>query len=180
MPLNIEIKARCEEHGRIRRLLEARGARFVGEDHQVDTYFHVAHGRLKLREGTIEHALIQYDRADAQGPKASHVLLYTPQPGGALKALLAQALGVRVVVDKRREIFFIDNVKFHLDRVEHLGAFVEIEAIDADGTLGEDHLRAQCDHYLALFDLPAGALVSGSYSDLLGAPPPTPPGPGGA
>ncbi len=56
--LNIEIKARCTEHDRIRDLLKARQARFVGEDHQVDTYFRTSHGRLKLREGSIERNLI--------------------------------------------------------------------------------------------------------------------------
>ncbi len=167
MPFNVEIKARCAAHDRIRGLLKARAARFVGEDRQVDTYFQVPRGRLKLREGTIERALIYYRREDRAGPKASEVLLYRPEPGTALKEMLAQALGVLVVVDKRREIYFIDNVKFHLDHVDRLGAFVEIEAIDADGTLGRAALRAQCEHYLRLFEIDAADLVSVSYSDLL-------------
>ena len=58
-------------------------------------------------------------------------------------------------------------MKFHLDRVEGLGTFVEIEAIDQDGTLGEATLRVQCAHYLALLDLSEPDLVRGSYSDLL-------------
>ena len=132
-PLNIEIKARTAEQDKIRALLRERAARFVGEDHQIDTYYRVPRGRLKLRQGTIERNLIYYERPDQQGPKASNVMLYKPGPDAALKEILTQVLGVLVVVDKRREIYFIDNVKFHLDRVDHLGAFVEIEAIDTDG-----------------------------------------------
>ena len=167
MPFIVEIKARCDDQERIRRLLRERKARFVGEDHQIDTYFQVPHGRLKLREGNIEHHLIHYQRPDQKGPKGSDVLLYQPRPDAGLKALLTRALGVLVVVDKHREIYFIDNVKFHIDWVEGLGTFVEIEAIDDDGSLGTEHLNKQCRHYLDLFDLPPTSLVAGSYSDLL-------------
>lgn len=165
--LNVEIKARCTAPGRIREALRARQARFVGEDHQIDTYFRTPRGRLKLREGAIEHNLIYYERTDQPGPKASNVTLYRPTPDAALKEILTQALGVLVVVDKRREIYFIDNVKFHLDRVDRLGAFVEIEAIDVEGTRGEDRLRAQCAHYLDVFEIKEKDLVRVSYSDLL-------------
>ncbi len=165
--LNIEIKARCTEHDRIRELLKARQARFVGEDHQVDTYFRTSHGRLKLREGSIERNLIYYERPDQHGPKASNVTLYKPGPGAALKQILTQVLGVLVVVEKRREIYFIDHVKFHLDRVDHLGTFVEIEAIDDEGTIGEARLHQQCAYYLDLFKSAEEDLVPVSYSDLL-------------
>jgi predicted adenylyl cyclase CyaB len=167
MPLNVEIKARWDDHDAVRAVLRAEDARFVGTDHQIDTYFHVPHGRLKLREGTIERALIHYHRPDQAGPKRSDVHLYTPNPNGDLKAVLTAALGVRVVVDKQREIYFIDNVKVHLDAVDGLGRFVEIEAIDRDGTRAADALMEQCRHYLHRFKLPDDALVSGSYAELL-------------
>ena len=165
--LNIEIKARSAEQDKIRALLRERAARFVGEDHQIDTYFRVSRGRLKLRQGTIERNLIYYERPDQQGPKASNVMLYKPGPDAALMEILTQVLGVLVVVDKRREIYFIDNVKFHLDHVDRLGTFVEIEAIDADGTIGEARLHEQCTHYLDLFGIAEEDLVRVSYSDLL-------------
>ena len=165
--LNVEIKARCSRPDEVRRVLRAREADFHGVDHQVDTYFRCPHGRLKLREGSIERSLIHYHRPDHPGPKAAHVRLYHPGPDPGLKEVLTEALGVWVVVAKRREIYFLDNVKFHIDRVEGLGEFVEIEAIDATGTIGRERLRAQCEQYLHLFAIQPGDLVACSYSDML-------------
>jgi adenylate cyclase class IV len=140
----------------------------MGEDHQIDTYFRVPQGRLKLRQGNIENALIHYDRPNQAGPKTSEVTLCPAPEGAALLAVLSRALGVLKVVDKRRRIYFIDNVKFHLDEVASLGQFVEIEAIDADGSLGEARLRAQCNHYLELLEIGPADLLERSYSDMLG------------
>lgn len=61
----------------------------------------------------------------------------------------------------------IDNVKFHIDQVAGLGGFVEIEAIDTQGTIGVKRLRAQCEHYINLFAINETDLVTCSYSDLL-------------
>jgi adenylate cyclase, class 2 len=165
--LNIEIKARCPTHQTIREILHARHADFRGTDHQIDTYFKVNHGRLKLREGHIENAFIYYEREDQEGPKQSSVTLVPTTPGSPLKALLTQAMGILMVVEKQRDIYFIDNVKFHLDEVTGLGTFVEIEAIDYDGTIGSERLLAQCQTFLALFNIQPDQMVAGSYSDLL-------------
>ncbi|MEK6960186.1 MAG: class IV adenylate cyclase [Nanoarchaeota archaeon] len=164
---NVEIKARCNRQDRIREVLSSRDAVFKGTDHQIDTYFNVKTGRLKLREGNIENCLIHYSRSDIEGPKLSEVDLYQTAPGSSLKDLLVKALGVLVIVDKRREIYFIGNVKFHLDEVKGLGDFVEIEAIDAEGSLGLDHIQRQCQSYRDLFNIADSDLVSCSYSDML-------------
>lgn len=165
--LNIEIKARCDDLGAIRAILHEEDADFVGEDHQVDTYFRVPSGRLKLREGTIERSLIHYERPDQAGPKPSDVTRYEPGAPEELKSVLVAALNVWVIVEKRREIYFIDNVKFHLDRVEGIGTFVEIEAIGRDASAEPAALRAQCEAYMERFNLAPDALVADSYSDLL-------------
>lgn len=165
--LNIEIKARCADQKKIRDILTAHKADFKGTDHQVDTYFKVNRGRLKLREGNIENSLIFYERENKEGPKQSNVNLFRSEPGSSLKEILISALGILVVIDKKREIYFIDNVKFHIDTVENLGTFVEIEAIDSDGTIGKEKLLEQCNEYLRLFGIEQGALVSVSYSDML-------------
>jgi len=165
--LNVEIKARCENQGKARDILKSLHADFKGVDHQIDTHFKVSNGRLKLREGNIENYLIFYERENREGPKQSKVTLFENNPDSSLKEILVKALGTFVIVDKQREIYFVDNVKFHVDTVEGLGAFIEIEAIDRDGSIGKDRLREQCDHYMDLLGVKADDLISVSYSDLL-------------
>lgn len=165
--LNVEIKATSAKNAIIEQILLDQGADYKGEDHQIDTYFNVPNGRLKLRQGTIEHALIHYNRNNQEGPKTSDITYYKPEDSKDLKQALTAALGIKVVVDKRRKIFFIDNVKFHLDRVEDLGAFMEIEAIDKTGTIGLDKLNKQCAEYMNLLGVEKEQLVAVSYSDLL-------------
>ena len=165
--LNVEVKARCADPDRVRAILTGRRADFRGTDRQVDTYLHCRTGRLKLREGNIENSLIHYRRPDEAGPKQAVVTLYHPPPDPALKQILTESLGVMVVVEKTREIYFIDNVKFHLDAVDGLGTFVEIEAIDETGRIGPERLRAQCERYVALLGVSPPNLIDRSYSDML-------------
>lgn len=164
--INIEIKARCKDYGRIRTLLQERRADFKGTDHQVDTYFKSNYGRLKLREGNIENNLIFYNRPDQKGPKQSDVRLMHTSHGPELKDILRDAIGVLLEVDKSREIYYIDNVKFHLDSVKDLGTFVEIEAIDTGG-IPRKRLLEQCSGYMKLFGIQESDLLEASYSDML-------------
>jgi len=165
--LNVEIKAWCPQPAFIKEVLHACGAEARGLDHQIDTYFRSQTGRLKLREGNIENSLIFYERENKGGPKDSKVALYEHANDPKLKEVLAKAMGVLVVVDKAREIYFIRNVKFHLDEVKDLGKFVEIEAIDRDGMIGRDQLQRQCANYVKLFGIKEKDLISESYSDML-------------
>lgn len=165
--LNVEIKAHCDAPEAIRVILKENNANFKGTDHQIDTYFEVPDGRLKLRRGTIEQNLIFYRRPNSKTPKASDINLVPAKHPERLHALLDNALGTKVVVDKQREIYFIDNVKFHIDQVEELGSFVEIEAIDEDGSISRETLREQCQQYLELFGIQEADLVAESYSDML-------------
>jgi adenylate cyclase, class 2 len=93
--------------------------------------------------------------------------LLVRQPDPVLKGLLTASNGVKVVVDKRREIWYDGNVKIHLDRVEGLGTFVEIEAIDSDGTYSEERLLEQCTQFMELFAVQPRDLIERSYSDLI-------------
>jgi predicted adenylyl cyclase CyaB len=165
--LNVEIKARCADHKKIREVLKSKSAEFKGLDHQIDTYFKVNSGRLKLREGNIENCLIYYDRENKEGPKESKIILFKSDPSSTLKDILVQANGILAVVDKKREIYFIDNVKFHIDVVKNLGSFMEIEAIDKDGSIGKNKLYLQCQKYLRLLGILDEDLIPVSYSDLI-------------
>lgn len=165
--LNVEIKAKCDNPSYVRAVLKEQNAKYKGLDHQIDTYFRTRDGRLKLREGNIENFLIHYKRTNQAGPKQSHVNLVKTEPKSGIKQILTDVLGVQVVVEKQREIYFIDNVKFHIDNVKDLGNFVEIEAIDFQGTLGIHYLEEQCNHYIHLFNIYQRDLTTHSYSDMI-------------
>jgi adenylate cyclase class 2 len=167
MHLNFEFKAKTSRLDELEALLQQQNPRYVGEDAQKDTYFQVPHGRLKLREGNIENSLIHYHRHNIAGAKQSDVLLYEHEPAPLLKSILTAALGIKVVVDKKRRIYFVENVKLHFDRVEGLGSFVEVEAIDLDGTIGIDKLKQQCRDYASFLAIDEDDYMSESYSDML-------------
>lgn len=170
MPIiNFEFKAKADNLAELENKLRLLHPVFKGEDHQIDTYFNVHTGRLKLREGNIENALIHYEREDAAEAKQSTILLYQHEPNHTLKEILIKALGIRIVVDKTRRIYFIDNVKFHFDVVSGLGSFVEVEAIDEKGEIGIKMLKEQCNFYAKLFDIQPDNYRANSYSDMLPA-----------
>lgn len=165
---NIEIKARCADPSFIRNYLQNQNSIFKGVDEQTDTYFNVSNGRLKLRQGVIENSLIFYKRENIAGPKLSEVILYkVNENSDLLRKVLTQANGIKVSVTKKREIYFIDNVKFHIDEVVGLGSFVEIEAIDSDGSMGIDFISKQCNYYLQQLNIDESDLLTESYSDMM-------------
>ncbi len=125
----VEMKARMDSLYDVRTQLLESGARRVGVFHQVDTYYRVPKGRLKLREVSEETAaqLVYYERENVAEPKRSTVFLITiPQPQ-KFKRFVEQVVGIRGVVDKIREIYSYDGTQIHLDTVGDLGSFVEFE-----------------------------------------------------
>lgn len=165
--LNVEIKAKCGDPSFVRAWLMQHHAIYKGLDEQSDTYFNVPNGRLKLREGNIENNLIFYERENQAGPKNSRFNLVKIEDANGLKEVLTKSIGVKVVVRKRREIYYIDNVKFHIDEVPGLGSFVEIEAGNILADLSTAQLKEQCDYYLSEFGIQEKDLVEVSYSDML-------------
>ncbi|NOT94594.1 CYTH domain-containing protein [Ferruginibacter sp.] len=165
--INIEFKAQAKDIVFLEKKLLTLDPKYIGEDNQVDTYFNVTAGRLKLREGNIENSLIFYERVNTAGAKQSDILLYQHNPDKILKDILVKVNGVKVVVDKKRRIYFIDNVKFHFDLVEGLGTFIEVEAIDKNGDIGIDKLKEQCDFYATFFGINPSDYIAFSYSDLI-------------
>jgi len=154
---NLEIKARDANPRRSLELALELGAEDRGEISQRDTYFGHANGRLKLREqdpGDTE--LIQYRRADEAGPRVSDYRLVPVGDADALREALDAALGTLVVVEKSRRLLIWEGVRIHLDEVEGLGSFVELE--DPSGGDWLDELSAK---------LGIREPIAGSYSDLL-------------
>lgn len=162
--VNFEFKARLRDEKVIRAALKRVRARYVGTDHQVDTYFRVPHGRLKVREGRIENALIFYERANSSRARRAKIEMTLLPRRNSVRAILARAFPILTVVDKRREIYLAGNVKIHLDRVRGLGRFVEVEAVSRSGSLAK--IRQQARKFQQLFQIPARDLVGQSYSDM--------------
>lgn len=163
--VNFEFKARLKNEEHVRAVLKQLRARLAGTDRQADTYFIVPSGRLKLREGRIENALIFYRRSNTpQARRASVEMMLLPRRN-SLRAILTAALGVLAAVNKRREIYFVGNVKIHLDRVQRLGKFVEVEAISRTGDIAK--IRAQARRFQKLLGIRSSDLVGQSYADLI-------------
>jgi adenylate cyclase class 2 len=165
--INFEFKAKTTRLQELEELLQQKNPRFIGEDYQTDTYYNVAKGRLKLREGNIENALIYYDRTDTASAKQSNIILYKHNPDEALKDILTTVHGIKIVVAKCRKIYFIENVKFHFDKVEGLGTFIEVEAIDNNRTYAIEDLQNLCNYYASFFEVQQQDYIQNSYSDLL-------------
>ncbi len=167
---NIEIKARLKNPSESRAVAERLcGPRPHAELRQVDTYFNVPNGRLKLREEEgdgAKNVLIFYRRPDQTGPKRSLYDLAPTNSPTELKHALTGALGIRVIVSKRRTVFLHENVRIHLDEVEGLGAFLEFEAVMADG-VPDGAGQAQLQKLMREFSISEEDLFEDSYSDMI-------------
>ncbi len=134
MARNIEIKAQVRDLDAIRTRARSLAANPAEILQQTDTFFAVSRGRLKIREfpdGTGE--LISYERPDDREPKESAYERYPCQNARALLETLGKALPVRGTVVKRREVFLVGRTRIHLDQVQSLGVFVELEVVLSDG-----------------------------------------------
>lgn len=107
------------------------------------------------------------DHAHLRDILKSNVSLYRAPGNTDLEMTLTNAFGVLAAVDKIREIYFIGNVKFHLDDVKGLGSFMEIEAIDCDGSIGDTELALQCEKFRKLLGVNDADLLAGSYGDMV-------------
>jgi homotetrameric cytidine deaminase len=164
---NIELKALDHDPGRTLDLALGLGAEDRGHMSQRDTYFGGARGRLKLREqdpGPAE--LIQYRRPDEGRANTSEYRRVPVTEAETLRDALDAAHGTLVVVDKRRRLLIWEGVRIHLDEVERLGSFVELEAVAAEGSDLSDE-RAKVERLRDELRIADADLVAQSYSDLL-------------
>ena len=166
---NLELKARYADHASAETVLQKLGATREWSLRQVDTYFVVPHGRLKLREQESRDVaeLIAYERPNETTVRASNYLLVPIPDPAALKSALTRTLGVRVVVAKRRTLWLWHNVRVHLDQVESLGAFLEFEAVLASSDESDEPSRERLGQLTRALDIRDEDRIAGSYSDLL-------------
>src|SRR5262245_43798408 len=127
---NVEWKATVYEPERQRALAEQLAGSAPQLLHQSDTFFHVANGRLKLRQfSSASGELIHYLRPDQPGPKQSVYSLFRTDQPDELRDLLARSLGVLGVVRKKRWLYLAEQTRIHFDEVDGLGTFLEVEVV---------------------------------------------------
>ena len=167
MPSNIEIKAVLRD----RRLPKALPARLSDSGpqvlHQVDTFFPCRNARLKLRILEADHGeLIRYERDDQPGPRVSaYTIARTPDPEALLK-ILTETLGQTGSVKKRRTLYLVGQTRVHLDEVEGLGDFMELEVVlRPEQSEGDGEAIAR--ELLQQFAIPPSDLIATSYVELL-------------
>lgn len=165
--LNLELKARDPEPGRSLAICASLGLEDRGFLDQLDTYFDVRRGRLKLREqeGRVPE-LIAYDRPDRAHSRESRYYLVEVAEAESLRAALTATVGVKVEVRKRRRLFCGDAEQVHLDEVEGLGSFLEFELLAGTGS-SLDRERERLEDLRQAFQVADENLIAGSYSDLV-------------
>jgi predicted adenylyl cyclase CyaB len=167
MPRNVEIKARLTnaeaQHARAAQLSDVPLEVIA----QEDVFFNVPRGRLKLRFlSSMQGQLIFYQRRDESGPTTSTYKLFDTDQPHQLKALLEAAYGIRNVVRKTRHLYRVGRTRIHIDEVESLGHFLELEVVLAEAeapSAGEFEARDLMQQ-LGVADT---QLISGAYVDLL-------------
>ena len=167
MPSNIEIKARARDFDEIRRRAEHLSSMPVKTIPQEDIFFNTTQGRLKLRILSEDLAqLIYYTRPDQEGPKRSdYHISHTPDPAN-LKRVLELAYGIRGLVRKTRYLYLVGQTRVHLDDVEGLGHFMELEVVMQEGQSDAEG-QSIAEDLMASLGVERTDLLEGAYMDLL-------------
>jgi predicted adenylyl cyclase CyaB len=166
MARNIEIKARVGSLVEVAKRAASIADQGPIELYQDDTFFASPNGRLKLRTFPDNQGdLIFYQRSDATGPKTSHYFISKTVEADRLGQVMSLALPVVGRVRKQRTLYLVGRTRVHLDRVEGLGEFVELEVVLADGE-SADIGTAQAHALLEQLGITQQQLVAGAYVDL--------------
>ena len=165
MPRNLEVKAEVLSFGPVRATAVLIGARYAGTLKQVDSYFRVKQGRLKLRElNTKEAELVYYRRPNRLGTRLSMYIILPVTRIAPTKTILHRLFPQIVVVKKVRKLFLYKNARIHLDSVRGLGRFIEFEVVLKHGMSQANSLM----RFLRMaFGIRKRDTISSSYSDLL-------------
>jgi predicted adenylyl cyclase CyaB len=167
MARNVEIKARVSDLATMAAKVAAIADGRPTLIEQEDTFFHCAHGRLKLRAlSPTQGELISYERTDEAGPKESRYVRTPCADPQGLKEVLGRALGIRGVIRKRRLLFHVGQTRIHLDEVEDLGDFLELEVVLRDDQDVADG-AASARRIMNELSVEEKDLVSQAYIDLL-------------
>jgi predicted adenylyl cyclase CyaB len=167
MSANVEVKAilrnRAAAEAIAARLSERRRQRIRHED----IFFHSDGARLKLRIlGPKRGELIRYERSDVAGIRSSHYVIARTSDPESLREILSHTLGITGVVRKTRTLYKVGQTRIHIDRVEGLGDFLELEVVLRPGQ-SEMEGTAIAREILSNFMIEEDQLVAAAYVDLL-------------
>jgi len=167
MPINIEIKAVIHDWDRTCKIAASLSEVPLEILNQEDTFFHCTTGRLKLRQFSSQHGeLIAYQREDLAGTKSSRYLITKTTEPETLRQALADSLGVIGMVKKQRHLYLHGQTRVHLDKVEGLGTFLELEVVmrpDQPSAEGEQMARELMDK----LEIGQDDLLAGAYMDFI-------------
>lgn len=167
MARNVEIKARVRDFAETSGRAQGLADRGIFEIDQRDVFFHARQGRLKLRNLSSGQAeLIYYERSDETGPTTSDYVKVLGAEAAALEEALTRALGVRGEVRKSRKVFMVGRTRIHLDRVDGLGDYLELEVVLDEGEEAHEGEKVAMD-LMRKLGVEPGDLVDGAYIDLL-------------
>ncbi len=163
---NLELKARIADLDSARERVRALGAERQGAEHQVDQYYQVPRGRIKLRRSSLDGAhLIVYLRPNDVSASVSTFHRLPVDRPEELADTLAAIFGAGPIVDKEREVWWWKDVRVHLDQVAGLGTFVEFEArLDTIGDQGE--AGGLIDQLTQQLGIESSDLISDSYGEM--------------
>ena len=167
MPSNIEIKARIEDPAGLARRAAKISDEGPMEIEQDDTFFHCQAGRLKLRVfSPYKGELIFYRRKDEEGPKESFYLRSPTSDPETLREALTLAYGQAGRVRKHRTLFHVGRTRIHLDDVQELGCFMELEVVLEQGEDPETGVR-EAENLMTKLGIGPEQLIEGAYVDML-------------
>jgi predicted adenylyl cyclase CyaB len=173
MPSNIEIKARLRDFDAIKVCAEQLSGKLAEVLPQEDTFFNIPQGRLKLRVLSAEKGqLIYYTRPDQEGPKRSDYHIYHTSDPESLKRVLELAYGIRGIVRKTRYLYLVGQTRVHLDDVDGLGQFMELEVVMQEGQSDAEG-QAIAEDLMKRLGVKRSDLLEGAYMDLLESADPT-------
>ena len=167
MAWNVEIKARLSDINIQRNIALQLSESEPVLIQQEDVFFKTNKGRLKLRffnERSGE--LISYDRTDKRGPKTSEYYIFKTDNPLELNAVLEHNMGILQKVKKRRELFIAGRTRIHIDQVDLLGDFLELEVVLNEGDSFEDGEKI-ANELMAKLQIPSNSLIDKAYVDLL-------------
>lgn len=167
MPTNVEIKAIVRDWNRTCQAAAALADSPVEILDQEDTFFACPHGRLKLRQFSVRRGeLIAYRRQNLSGPKSSRYLITKTNEPGALRDVLADSLGVVGTVKKQRHLYLHGQTRIHLDKVDGLGTFLELEVVmRPDQPVAEGETIART--LMKKLEVKRQDLIADAYLDLI-------------